>query len=958
MPVTIGSRLDAYEVIAPLGRGGMGEVWLARDLKLERKVALKVLPPDFTQDSTRVARFRQEARAASGLNHPNVCTIHSLGETPDRQQFIAMEYVEGATLRERLGGHHLTLRQVLDTAVQIASALSAAHAAGVVHRDLKPENVMLRPDGLVKVLDFGLAKLAPLGATLTGEDATHTVVRTDAGSVVGTTAYMSPEQARGQDVDARTDIWSLGVMLYEMVAGRRPFSGQSSGDVVAAILDREPALLARIEPDAPPELHRIVGKTLRKDKDQRYQVMKDLRLDLEALRDDVAAQARSSSLEYESTRPVATPTPTPAPTAANTARPSSAEYVVTQLARHKVRTALFALVLALIAGVAWWAGHGGSAPEEGAQNATPVQRTLTRVTFDEGLQAEPTWSPDGRFFAYSSNRNGNFDIWVQSGTEGNPVRVTSSPAHDWQPDWSPDGSRIVFRSERDGGGLFVVPALGGNERKLTAFGYGPRWSRDGSQVLFYSSILQTGFEPTNLYLVGLDGQPPRELLPTLIRQFTFPYVRAAWHPDGRRISIWGRHREWGWSLWTVPLTGEAPVKSALSAEVERQVKEAAVEFSDFLWAPSADAVYFVGLSRGVTNLWKVAVEPLSLRWIAGPERLTTSAGLDTDIALSPDGHKLAFTSRTEQSRIWSIPFDAAIGRTTGSGHPATAAGADAIMPTLTSDGKRMAFVTRRSGRWELWAKSLDDGRQTLLVAADGLARAVPRWSHDGGRLAYRRSRFTNPESDLSIVLLSAGGGDEQVLTSASLARETALDWSADGAWILGNSTRRTPGRTLICLFPIAAAPRAETQMRVVAADPEQSLFQARFSPDERWISFNAIKASDAGVSTIYVVPRSGGTWTRITEGKFWDDKARWSPDGKTIYYVSNRTGFFNVWGIRFDQKSGTPLGEPFRVTTFDSPGQMVLPRPALLELSLAANRMVLPIMEVSGGIWILTNVDR
>jgi Tol biopolymer transport system component len=546
---------------------------------------------------------------------------------------------------------------------------------------------------------------------------------------------------------------------------------------------------------------------------------------------------------------------------------------------------------------------------------------------------------------------------VQSGTEGNPLRVTSSPAHDWQPDWSPDGSRIVFRSERDGGGLFVVPALGGNERKVSAFGYGPRWSPDGSEILFYGSILQTGFEPTNLYVVGLDGKPPRELLPTFIRQFSFPYLRAAWHPDRRRISIWGRHREAGWSLWTVPITGGTPVKSALSTEVERQIKEAAVTFSDFRWAPSGDVLYFVGVSRGVTNLWKIAIEPQSLRWNAGPERLTTSAGLDTDIALSSDGNALAFTARTEQSRIWSIPFDAAIGRTTGPGQPVTAASADAVMPALTSDGKRMVFVTRRSGRWELWSKSLDDSRETLL-ASDGLARAVPRWSHNGARLAYRRSRFTVPESELSIVLLSASGGDEQVLTSAGLARETALDWSADGAWILGNSTRRTPGRTLICLFPIAAAPRAETQMRVVAADAEQSLFQARFSPDERWISFNAIKASDAGVSTIHVVPRSGGTWTRITDGKYWDDKARWSPDGKTIYYVSNRTGFFNVWGIRFDPKSGTPVGQPFRVTTFDSPGQMVLPTPALLELSLAVDRMVLPIMEVSGSIWILTNVDR
>jgi serine/threonine protein kinase len=927
MPFLSGSRLGTYEVIAPLGRGGMGEVWLARDLELDRRVALKVLPPDFTQDTSRVSRFQQEARAASGLNHPNVCTIHSLGEAPDGQRFIAMEYVEGETLRQRLGSRRLTLAQVLDTAVQVASGLTAAHGAGIVHRDLKPENVMIRPDGLVKVLDFGLAKLAPLGAAFTGEEATRGVVQTDAGTVVGTTAYMSPEQARGQDVDARTDIWSLGVMLYEMVAGQRPFAGPSSSDVLAAILDREPVPLGRLEPGTPPELHRIVGKTLRKDKEQRYQGMKDLLLDLKALGDDVAVRARSGGLEHELTPPVIAPTPVGSSGAATTARSSSAEYVVSQLARHKVSALLAAFVLASLAGAAWWVSRGRSSPQDVAQGPTSVQRTLTRMTFDEGLQAEPTWSPDGRLIAYSSNRQGNFDIWVQSGTEGNPLRVTSSAAHDWQPDWSPDGSRIVYRSERDGGALVIVPALGGNERKVSGFGYGPSWSPDGSEILFYGSILQTGFEASNLYLVALDGKPPRELLPTLIRQFTFPYLRAAWHPDGRRISIWGRHREAGWSLWTVPIAGGTPVMSAFSEEVAPQMKEAAVTFSDFIWAPSADALYFVGDSRSVTNLWKVSVEPQTLRWIAGPERLTTSAGLDADIALSADGKKLAFTARTEQSRIWSIPFDPAIGRTTGPGLPITAASVNGDMPALTADGKRMAFVARRSGRQELWAKSLGDGRETLLVPPDGLARAIPRWSHDGTRLAYRRSRFGSSETDLSIVLLPASGGDEQVLTSVGPARETALDWSADGAWILANSTRRTPGRTLICLLPIAAAPRAETQMRVVAADPEQSLFQARFSPGERWISFNAIKPSDAGVSTIYVVPSAGGAWTRITDGKDWNDKARWSPDGKTIYYVSNRTGFFNVWGIRFDPKNGTPVGEPFRVTTFDSPGQMVLPSP-------------------------------
>jgi len=231
-------------------------------------IALKVLRADVTQDEMRLTRFRQEARAASALNHPNVCTIHSLGETADGHQFIAMEHIAGQTLRGQLKRTRLSPHDALDIIVQVASALTAAHAAGIVHRDLKPENVMVRPDGLIKVLDFGLAKLPPAPATTA--DATRSVAHTDVGMVVGTIAYMSPEQARGEQVDARTDIWSSGVMLYEMIAGRHPFAASSSSEVLAAILDREPGPLARFEPDVPPELQRIVTKALRKDREQRY----------------------------------------------------------------------------------------------------------------------------------------------------------------------------------------------------------------------------------------------------------------------------------------------------------------------------------------------------------------------------------------------------------------------------------------------------------------------------------------------------------------------------------------------------------------------------------------------------------------------------------------------------------------------------------------------------------------
>ena len=299
------ARLGDYQLLTLLGAGGMGEVWAAHQQTLGRRVALKLLPEEVARDPSRISRFEQEARAASALNHPNVAHIYALGQTADGRRYIAMELVEGETLRARLRSAHLPLPDAIRFAVQVAAALTAAHAVGIIHRDIKPENVMIRPDGFIKVLDFGIAKLvAPSPSDVAA--ATRTMVHTDAGTVLGTAAYMSPEQVRGRDVDHRTDIWSLGAMLYEMVAGRCPFAGESRSDILAAILDREPAPLARFDPDVPSELQRIVGKALRKDRDERYQDMKDLLLDLQALRDDLAKQAWKGHEETSLPGPTAT----------------------------------------------------------------------------------------------------------------------------------------------------------------------------------------------------------------------------------------------------------------------------------------------------------------------------------------------------------------------------------------------------------------------------------------------------------------------------------------------------------------------------------------------------------------------------------------------------------------------------------------------------------------------------
>ena len=594
-----------------------------------------------------------------------------------------------------------------------------------------------------------------------------------------------------------------------------------------------------------------------------------------------------------------------------------------------------------------------------SQPAT-AQRKLWQLTFEPGLETDPSWSPDGRFVAYASDQSGNFDIWVRSIGEGNSVQVTSSPAHDWQPSWSPDGLSLVFRSEREGGGLFVVPALGGSERKLCGFGYRPRWSPDGSQVLFYSSAY-TGAVKSKTFVISSTGGTPGDVLNDFVPQFVSTLL-VAWHPDGSRLSVWGNHRQAGWSLWTVPLNGGPPLQSQIDPAVQSQLKEAGVRFANFLWMSSANGLIFEGESQGVRNLWKVKVDPSTLRWIDGLERLTTGAGKDTDIAVSSDGRKLAFSIRSERNRLWTVPFDPVSGRTTGPSQPLTVAGMDALQPGLSPDGKMLVFRKRRADKEELWAKSLADGRETVLTGADDFRRVNPILSNDGTRLIYVRSGpaqvETDPQVSRTLALRTTSGGDEQILTSPMQGRISLTDWTPDGKWILMSSDLQTPGRVALALFPLEAAPRAETQMRVIASNPEYNLWQGRFSPDGQWISFNAFNATDPSVSTVYVVSASGGEWIKLTEGRYWDDKPRWSPDGKAIYFVSNRTGFFNVWKVRFDPASGKPLDQPTRVTDFESTTQMIIPNIIQLEMALTSDRIILPMMETSGSIWVLENVDR
>jgi serine/threonine protein kinase/Tol biopolymer transport system component len=944
MPPAPGSRVDAYELIRPLGRGGMGEVWLATEVHLRRKVALKLLPLDLTRDTTRVTRFQQEARAASALSHPNVCVIHALGMTADGQHYIAMEYVEGQTLRARLVGERLLLREALDIAIQIASALAAAHASGIVHRDIKPENVMLRPDGVVKVLDFGLAKLTS-AADSDAAQSTQTAFRTEAGSVVGTVAYMSPEQARGQPVDARTDIWSLGVLLYEMVAGRSPFPGQSSSDVLAAILQNEPAPLARFDPDLPTELQRIVGKTLRKERSQRYQTVQDLLLDLQALREEIQSQARSGSAPGTSitTEPVA----------------SGSSQTVPSVPSRRRRAALIAaatvLVLCAVLGV--WALRTAR-PEQtpAAPTGALVQRNLTRLTFGPGLQTDVTWSPDGTRIAYASDLSGNFDIWSQAVSGGDPVQITKSPSADTQPAWSPDGQDIVFRSERGGGGLYMVPALGGPERQLSSFGVHPQWSPDGTAIIFHP-VAQPSL--TGVYRVSpAGGEPPREEVKDFVRGGKWNWM--AFHPDGR-LSMIGLHRRGELGFFTVSASDGRVTTSSVAPELPLRVAAQGTRIERFQWNATGDALFAEAIVNEVRNVWKIQVEPRTLAWRSA-ERLTTGMGADVAAALSADGARLLFSAQRQSKRLWIFPFDAAAGRLLGDGRPVSPDEGEARDAALAPDGRAVAYTLRRAGsdRADLWLTDLDSGRSELFAR-----HAVgPCWSPEGTMIAYSLFRPDRPPPGEWALAVRELAGAERVLGRwSSQEWFDPQDWTRDGGAILGvYLSPLYTGMARLELWPMDKT-AATAPDRVLVTDAQARIWQGRYSPDGRWISFVAESIDEqARFGQLAVVPAAGGpraAWTRIALEHEVADKPRWSPDGRTLYFISrHNSSNFDLWGSRFDTTRGEPVGEPFRVTHFDAPGLVVSPDLIGSQIGISAHRVLLTMTSITGNIWMLDNVDK
>jgi predicted Ser/Thr protein kinase len=543
----IGQTVDRYKIVEQLGQGGMGVVYKARDNLLERFVALKVLPPEKSSDPERRQRFLQEAKSASSLNHPGIVAVHDV-VTHDGQDVLVMELVEGDTLEQLLAQKRLSLSEALGLGIGVADALAKAHTAGIVHRDLKPSNVMVTPEG-VKILDFGLAKLTdtqfidPEAPTVAPDESSLTHQR----AILGTVGWMSPEQASGETVDTRSDIFAFGVLMYEMLTGKHPFRRKSTLETLAAIREEEPERPTQVLPSLPPEAERAVLRCLRKDPSKRWQNLSDLGSVLEDLKEDT-----------ESGRKI---------------------LVEAATGRRRISIRLAAGIAVVVASAV--ATVFLLRPGTGSIGLLELQR----LTYDAGATLAPAISPDGNLIAFVSDRagEGGFNLWVRHINQAEPTRLTDHAAGDWHSDFSPDGSQIVFRSMRDGGGIYIINALGGGLRKVAGPGLFPRFSPDGSEIVYAEDPVWAPIFLRRLFTVPVRGGMPEPFMPGWGVHPPPHSTGPVFSPDGRFFLLDGAPFEdpsridW----WVVPMDGGEPWSSGAN---DAGVMFDVVEFPS-IWLP-------------------------------------------------------------------------------------------------------------------------------------------------------------------------------------------------------------------------------------------------------------------------------------------------------------------------------------------------------------------------------------